>query len=1185
MDIVSIFIVVVLALVGRVGCKKNPVIRLGYLTESEPPPGASLETAVHIPKGKRISGAISYAVDVINDSSDILPNHTLEFVIGQTHGQELYSIKATIELMKRNISAYIGPQKTCIHEGKIAAAYNIPMVSYLCMAHEASNKIEYPTFARTKPPNDQIVRAAVALLNWYQWRQVVLVYNGDVYNGDSYARLLESLNITVIAKQRYNGGYVYNGEPEKDHTFNHIVEKTHKICRIYVMAARDHEFIGLMMALDRKGLLKNGDYFVVGLNLMPSNDYGIYFTGLMNIRYSHAVEALASFMCIVQTAMKVNHGPETFAVQVNRYLEKPPFNFYNPFSIKGIMKTIPSGAYYLFDAVVLYAEAAHKAIKDGVSPSNGSAILQYMKGVTYTSAMGYENKLDENGDALGNFTVIKRVKDESGVWTMERMALFQAPSSATVQNITRQILPILAFYENQTFDFVGGLVPADHPECGFDGELCSKPDPTLWYIISSVFAGLVIICITAVNLIYRNWRYEQDLAKMLWKIEWKDIVLKNGTPLQPGCNSIGLSRVKGVNNAMRSSTMTLDSQGGDVDHRQLFTVTATYKGVVVAIKKISVKHIDLTREVKKELKILRDMRHDNIATFIGACVDNPHVCILTEYCPKGSLQDVLENDDVKLDNMFIASLVNDVIKGMLFLHDSEIRFHGNFKSSNCIIDTRWVLKLADYGMHEFKKNEIREDWGEHAYYRSLFWRAPELLRAINEPGNQKGDVYAFAVVLWELHARTSPFSNSGLSPRAIIEKIKSPDSDHPFRPRLAVLDRVPKFVTDCIEACWAENPQMRPDFKTIRVLLKPLQKGMKPNIMDNMISIMEKYATNLESIIEERTEQLAEEKKKTEELLHQMLPKSVAEQLKLGKSVEAESFDSVSIYFSDICGFTEMSSLSTPMQVVDLLNDLYTCFDSIIDNYDVYKVETIGDAYMVVSGLPARNGITHAGEIASLSLHLLSTIKKFKIRHRPNDIIRLRIGIHSGPCVAGVVGLKMPRYCLFGDTVNTTSRMETTGLPLKIHCSPQCKSLLDKLGGFITEPRGLVSMKGKGEVMTHWLLGKGDKSSPDTAVSVDGFEVGQLDLPNGIRNESYQADSNEDENHSLLPHVQHQPRKKSNSKSPFRKISKGSRKKQDEESGEFVSLTNISEKPDKRKKSSTSRGPSRFEEIALLQKA
>lgn len=103
---------------------------------------------------------------------------------------------------------------------------------------------------------------------------------------------------------------------------------------------------------------------------------------------------------------------------------------------------------------------------------------------------------------------------------------------------------------------------------------------------------------------------------------------------------------------------------------------------------------------------------------------------------------------------------------------------------------------------------------------------------------------------------------------------------------------------------------------------------------------------------------------------------------------------------------------------------------------------------MVVSGLPIRNGIMHAAEVASMSLDLLKAVQEFKIRHRPADKLLLRIGIHSGPVCSGVVGLKMPRYCLFGDTVNTASRMESTGEPLRIHCSSTCKQLLDKLGGY-----------------------------------------------------------------------------------------------------------------------------------------
>uniref|UniRef100_A0A671QMZ9 Guanylate cyclase n=1 Tax=Sinocyclocheilus anshuiensis TaxID=1608454 RepID=A0A671QMZ9_9TELE len=505
---------------------------------------------------------------------------------------------------------------------------------------------------------------------------------------------------------------------------------------------------------------------------------------------------------------------------------------------------------------------------------------------------------------------------------------------------------------------------------------------------------------------------------------------------------------------------------------QLFAKTGYFKGNLVAIKHVNKKRIELTRQVLFELKHMRDVHFNHLTRFIGACIDPPNICIVTEYCPRGSLQDILENESINLDWMFRYSLINDIVKGMNYLHNSYIGSHGNLKSSNCVVDSRFVLKIADYGLASFRSCCENED--SHALYAKKLWTAPELLIYDRYPpqGTQKGDVYSFGIILQEIALRNGPFYVEGmdLSPKEIIQKVRNGQKLY-FRPTTDN-SRHCEDLTILMEGCWAEDPAERPDFSHIKIFIAKFNKEGSTSILNNLLSRMEQYANNLENLVEERTQAYLEEKRKAENLLYQILPHSVAEQLKRGETVQAEAFDSVTIYFSDIVGFTSMSAESTPLQVVTLLNDLYTCFDAIIDNFDVYKVETIGDAYMVVSGLPVRNGKLHAREIASMSLALLEQVKTFKIRHRPNDQLRLRIGIHTGPVCAGVVGLKMPRYCLFGDTVNTASRMESTGEALRIHVSTATKEVLDEFGYFDLQLRGDVEMKGKGKMTTYWLLGE-----------------------------------------------------------------------------------------------------------------
>ncbi|XP_032420455.1 uncharacterized protein LOC116720998 [Xiphophorus hellerii] len=257
---------------------------------------------------------------------------------------------------------------------------------------------------------------------------------------------------------------------------------------------------------------------------------------------------------------------------------------------------------------------------------------------------------------------------------------------------------------------------------------------------------------------------------------------------------------------------------------------------------------------------------------------------------------------------------------------------------------------------------------------------------------------------------------------------------------------------------------------SVRICLLAVACLIYPLVMfsfKEMTEWIQDYAQSLR----EKTEDLKRQRKLAEDLLHQMLPKSVAKQLRKRKQVEAESYERVTIFFSDIVGFTSISASCTPLQVVEMLNNLYMCFDTRIDSYDVYKVETIGDAYMVVSGLPERNGDKHADEIAKMALDLLAAVRQVSIPHMPNERLQLRAGIHTGPCVAGIVGYKMPRYCLFGDTVNTASRMESTSLPQKIHTTSETYLALMKDNAYELQLRGEIEVKGKGKMNTYWLVG------------------------------------------------------------------------------------------------------------------
>jgi class 3 adenylate cyclase len=219
------------------------------------------------------------------------------------------------------------------------------------------------------------------------------------------------------------------------------------------------------------------------------------------------------------------------------------------------------------------------------------------------------------------------------------------------------------------------------------------------------------------------------------------------------------------------------------------------------------------------------------------------------------------------------------------------------------------------------------------------------------------------------------------------------------------------------------------------------------------------YGTDVTAIKER--ERLARE---NERLLLNILPSPIADRLRNGEQLIADRFDDVTLMFVDIVEFTQLSASMSAHELVGVLNEVFTVFDSLVDRYGLEKIKTIGDAYMVVGGMPERSN-DHPERVAAMALDLAESVGRIEAATRLG--ITFRIGIHCGPVVAGVIGTRKFIYDVWGDTVNMASRMESLGVPGRIQVS---HAMVERLGAsFEVETRGLIEVKGKGPTQTYFV--------------------------------------------------------------------------------------------------------------------
>uniref|UniRef100_A0A8B9RIK3 Guanylate cyclase n=1 Tax=Astyanax mexicanus TaxID=7994 RepID=A0A8B9RIK3_ASTMX len=1009
----------------------------------------------------RVGPAIDHAMKLVNSNPSLLPGYSLQFVFESSENTDGICSESIAPLMAVDLKfahepwAFIGPgcDYTSSPVGLFTTHWGLPMITAGAPAVGFSDRSDaYTSITNTGPTHKKLGEFALHICRHFGWSQHALLMFGDSKMGERecyfaveglYTELKE-VNITTV-------DLVFE-EDSRPVNYSEHLQKIKEEGRVVFVCCSPDIFRQLMVHF-RKANLPQEEFVFIYIDV-----FGRTLTSqpVQPWARGDADDELAkkAYQSVKILTYREPQNPEykDFVMDLKAGAKKM-FNF----TVDDSLMNIISGGFY--DGLMLYVQALNESLAESHGRPSSKSITERMWNRTYYGVTGLV-QIDKHGDRETDFALWDMTDTNSSVFQVLIVAVYNGTQKQM------RTLPGMAFH------WPGGFIPPDMPFCGFknDNPACIARN-SLFFFLSHHFITWIILdhFLSYTNsLTYeRKLKLEKELAAQLWRISWEDMQMSN---LEKVLRSAGSKLTLSLRGSNYGSLLTADG------NFQVFAKTAYFKGNIVAIKYVNRKRIELTRKVLFELKHMRDVQNDHLTRFIGACIDPPNVSIVTEYCPRGSLQDILENESITLDWMFKYSLINDIVKGMAFLHNSVIVSHGNLKSSNCVVDNRFVLKITDYGLSSFRTESDPED--AHSYYARKLWMAPDLLRMSNPPacGTQKGDIYSFGIILQEVALRRGVFYIEGdsLSPKEIVDRVAL--GEWPYLRPTVNTQAHSEELGQLMQRCWAEEPAERPEFSHIKVLLRKQNREVSRDILDNLLSRMEQYANNLEELVEERTQAYLEEKRKAEALLYQILPHSVAEQLKRGETVQAEAFDSVTIYFSDIVGFTSLSAESTPMQVVTLLNDLYTCFDAIIDNFDVYKVETIGDAYMVVSGLPVRNGKLHAREIARMSLALLDAVKTFKIRHRPDQQLKLRIGIHSGPVCAGVVGLKMPRYCLFGDTVNTSSRMESNGEPLKIHVSSASHDILQEFNCFQLELRGDVEMKGKGKMRTYWLLGESKSS-------------------------------------------------------------------------------------------------------------
>ncbi|KAK6751852.1 hypothetical protein RB195_003338 [Necator americanus] len=925
-------------------------------------------------------GAIGLALDRMQ-SEGIAYGFQFRFFVNYTECSTSEAVGVAVDFMKnQNMDVVIAPPcpKAARIMAHLSTFYKKALLGWgFLLDSEFSNPQRFPFFTRALPDSLSMMKSVLQLFQMFEWNRVAIFYTPnevqycDSIIDDTMAVFADESTyyVEVIQKTVWNR--------QDDEYFRNEMLRAKRSSRIIVVCldtAKDRR--NFMKAARRLDMVSDEFVYV----LLGMRGFAFVSNGLTpfweDLENDHAddqlVKEVSKRILVVDTnsddvdTQKIND----FTKNVGPRVRNDPLYCSTTACLGNDGKPMAVWSRHLHDVFYLYGLSLNDSLSlDPVGgQSNASTLSHSMKRsfVGLTGAVTINDKgtrvplfsaygLDNNYNQITfvNFTFSNGAPDMSKGYTDE----------ATTIWATRQ-----------------GKRPLSRPVCGYSGTDCPK---AFWdqYSVYVLVGGAILLFLSLAAILFfvyvlRIRRLEEEQLRLQWLVPY----IKLGS--LPSLKK--LQHMSKPSLQSGPSTITADSGFNSKANFSDYVVYFIEKDLVLATKHAKT---TLTQEDYLRFPRMRNMDHDNVNSFIGLSIDGAEYVAIWRMCQRGTLQELISKGSLWFDPFFMFCIMRDIAEGLRFLHASFIKCHGRLRSGCCLVSESWQVKISDYGVESLAEEDRQKR-------KRLLWIAPEHLR--DSKTSKEGDVFSFAIVSSEVITRKAAWNiyERKESVDEIVYMVRKGGS-LPLRPDMTSETEISNATLRLIRDCWSENPTERPTAEMICKLLRSTMPNTKENLMDHMFNMLEECTRTLELDVEERTKQLQEEKKKADILLGKMLPRQVADRLKLGQTVEPEGFNCVTVFFSDVVKFTQLAAKCSAFQVVSLLNDLYGGFDSIIEEHCVYKVESIGDGYLCVSGLPTRNGDTHIKEIAELSLSFMEFADEFRFSPLPRERILLRIGMNT----------------------------------------------------------------------------------------------------------------------------------------------------------------------------------------------